>query len=163
MCQTSWFTIDGEQYPAQPITVTLLPKKLRFFWNPAGQMWITKPKTILIFYCNNFYWKFANKHDWIWLLSRRFLGWSRFFKVWPFHSLEWSISNFPCSLPRNITSHSMKNLAFHSSLRWEMIILPILTMSLKHFSLKGWENVIFWTWEWKGKTQGLTKIKILAV
>ena len=31
---------------------------------------------------------------------------------------EWSISNFPCSLTRNITSHCMKNLAFHSSLRW---------------------------------------------
>ena len=30
----------------------------------------------------------------------------------PFHSQEWSISNFPCSLARNITSHSMKNLAF---------------------------------------------------
>ena len=31
---------------------------------------------------------------------------------------KWSISNFPCSLIRtNITSHSMKNLAFHSLLR----------------------------------------------
>ena len=25
---------------------------------------------------------------------------------WPFHSQEWSISNFSCSLTRNITSHS---------------------------------------------------------
>ena len=33
---------------------------------------------------------------------------------------EWSMSNFPCSLTRNITSHSMKNMAFHacSGERW---------------------------------------------
>ena len=48
----------------------------------------------------------------------------------------WSISNFPCSFTRNITSHSMKDLAFHSWLRWKMIILPILTTSLIHFLLK---------------------------
>ena len=47
------------------------------------------------------------------------------------NSQEWSISNFPCSLTRNITSHSMKNLTFHSSLRWQMILHA------------------FWTWEWK--------------
>ena len=35
------------------------------------------------------------------------------------------------------------NLAFHSLLRWKMTILPILTTSLIHFSLKGWENVLF--------------------
>ena len=52
-----------------------------------------------------------------------------------------SISNFPCSLTRNITSHSMKNLAFHSLPGWNVIILPILTTLLVHFSLKGWENV----------------------
>ena len=54
-----------------------------------------------------------------------------------------TISNFPCSLTRNITSHSMKNLACHSLLRWKMIILPILATSFMHFSLKGWENVLF--------------------
>ena len=32
------------------------------------------------------------------------------------------MSNFPCSLTKNITSHSMKNLAFHRLLRWKMII-----------------------------------------
>ena len=53
------------------------------------------------------------------------------------------MSNVPCSLTRNITSHSMKNLAFHSLLRRKMILLPILTTSLIHFSLKGWENVPF--------------------
>ena len=35
----------------------------------------------------------------------------------------YSISNFPCSLTRNITSHSMKKVAFHSLLRWKMITL----------------------------------------
>ena len=55
------------------------------------------------------------------------------------HFQEWSISNFLCSLTRNITSDRMKNLAFHSLLRWQMIIL----LSLIHFSLKGWENVLF--------------------
>ena len=44
-----------------------------------------------------------------------------------------SISNFPCSLTKNITSRSMKNLAFHRLLRCKMITLPILTTSLIHF------------------------------
>ena len=60
---------------------------------------------------------------------------------------------FSCSLTSNITSHSMKNMAFHSLLRWKMIILPILTTSLIHFSLKGWENVTFWSWEWKSSIE----------
>ena len=51
------------------------------------------------------------------------------------------MSNFPCSLTRNITLHTMENLAFHSLLRWNIIVLPILTTSLVHLSLKGWENV----------------------
>ena len=33
-----------------------------------------------------------------------------------------SIQISPCSLTRKITSHSMKNLAFHSLLRWKIII-----------------------------------------
>ena len=39
-------------------------------------------------------------------------------RTWSFmaHSQECSISNFPCSLTRNITSHSMENLVFHGSL-----------------------------------------------
>ena len=51
----------------------------------------------------------------------------------------------PCKgncITRNITSHGMKNLAFHSLLRWK-IILPVLAASLIHFSLKSWENVLF--------------------
>ena len=35
----------------------------------------------------------------------------------------------PCSLARNITSHSLENLAFHSLLRWKMIVITILTTS----------------------------------
>ena len=44
---------------------------------------------------------------------------------------------------RNITSLSMKNLAFHTLLRWNMITLPILNTSLIHFSIKGWEDLLF--------------------
>ena len=40
------------------------------------------------------------------------------------------MSKFPCSLARNMTSHSMENLTFHSLLRWKVIILQILTTSL---------------------------------
>ena len=32
-----------------------------------------------------------------------------------------------------------------------MIILLILTTSLIHFPLKGWENVTFWPWELKAE------------
>ena len=68
-----------------------------------------------------------------------------FHLVWPLHSKEWSIITFSYSLTGNITSHSMRNLAFHSLLRWKMITLPILTTSLFsiHFPLKGWENVLY--------------------
>ena len=51
----------------------------------------------------------------------------------------------PC---RNDTSHTLKNLAFHSLLRWKMIILPIFTTSLngRTFSLnlrvKGLNNIL---------------------
>ena len=57
---------------------------------------------------------------------------------------------FSCSLARNITSHSMKNLAFHHLLRWKSIILTILITSLIHFSLGRSGECTFWTWEWKG-------------
>ena len=41
---------------------------------------------------------------------------------------EWSISNFLHSLTRNVISHSMKNLALHSLLRWKMTILQIVNI-----------------------------------
>ena len=46
---------------------------------------------------------------------------------------------------------------FISLLRWKMIILPILTTSLIHFSSKGWEQVPFWSWEWMVTTGPWTK------
>ena len=55
------------------------------------------------------------------------------------------VSNFkfPLQPHPKITSHGMKNLAFHSLLRWKMIVIPIIRTSLIHFSIKGWENVLF--------------------
>ena len=52
------------------------------------------------------------------------------------HSLEWSISNFPCSLTRNITSHSMKNLAFHSLLRCKMTMCYKFTLPHSYIAQK---------------------------
>ena len=62
-----------------------------------------------------------------------------------FYSQEWSISKFPCSLTRNITSHSIKNLAFHSLLRWKMIdTLHCLTTSAYTFLFKRSGRCTFW-------------------
>ena len=67
--------------------------------------------------------------------------------------------NLSCSLTRNRTSHSMKNLAFHGLLRWKMILLTNSHYITKHFSLGGWENVLLelgservklYTSNWKG-------------
>ena len=59
----------------------------------------------------------------------------------------WAANSHYLSLPRvNITSHSMKNLAFHSLLRCKMIILPILSASPIHYFLFkrfGKINVLF--------------------
>ena len=49
----------------------------------------------------------------------------------------------PAAPNGNITSHSIKNLAFRQLLRWKMIKYY---QSLYHI----WENVTFWLWEWKG-------------
>ena len=58
-------------------------------------------------------------------------------------------SNFPTSFIRNITSYSMENVVFHSFLGWITIILHFSQHHTMHFSFKGWENVTFWSWEWK--------------
>ena len=55
----------------------------------------------------------------------------------------WSISNVPVASPERLHHTVMENVAFHRLLRWKMIILPTLTTSPIHFSLKGWENVCF--------------------
>ena len=54
-----------------------------------------------------------------------------------FHSQQWSLPNSPCCLTRNITPHCMETLAFHSLLRWKIIILPISLPHLYIFSWKG--------------------------
>ena len=64
---------------------------------------------------------------------------------------KWSISNFPRSLTRNITSHSMKNLAFHRLLRWKMTILSILTTSLAHPLFQKVGRIYFLNLGWKGQ------------
>ena len=57
----------------------------------------------------------------------------------------------------------MENLAFHSLFRWKVIILQILTSSLVHFSLKGRENVTFWSWEWKGYSTAFQTFEIFLL
>ena len=62
----------------------------------------------------------------------------------PFQYQEWSISKFPCSLTRNITSHTMlDNLAFHSLLRR---ILYHQLSSTYTFLCKRLGECTFWIW-----------------
>ena len=75
-----------------------------------------------------------------------------------FPSQEWSIPNFFRSLTRNITSQGKRNLASHSLLRWRMIILPILTTSLIHFSFKRLGGCIFSNLECKGQTPSTSRL-----
>ena len=81
--------------------------------------------------------------------------WTLMDRSWTFMDSSLTLSlprviNFPCSLTRNIASHSMKNLAFYSLVRWKMITLPILTPSPIHLSIGRLGECSFWTWEWKG-------------
>ena len=64
------------------------------------------------------------------------------FSIYPYY-WEWSMSKFPCSLTRNMTSHSMENLTFHSLLRWKVIILQFSLHPSYNRFLKGWENTLF--------------------
>ena len=52
------------------------------------------------------------------------------------------MSNIPCSLTRNMTSHSMENLTFHSLLRRKTIILQILATSLIELLSAPWDTVL---------------------
>ena len=63
---------------------------------------------------------------------------------------EWSMSKFPCSLTRNMTSHSMENLTFHSLLRWKVVIIQILATSLIQSLLERLGEYTFLAQEWKG-------------
>ena len=60
-----------------------------------------------------------------------------------FRPQKWSMSNFPCSLTRNITSHSMENLAFHSLLRWGWLYYQFSPTCLYISLYESWENVLF--------------------
>ena len=89
-------------------------------------------------------------------IPEAFEPWSRahqivLMNVNAFHSREWSMSNFSCSLTRNITSHSKENLAFHSLLRWKMIIIQILATSLIQSLFERLGEYTFWAQEWKGE------------
>ena len=64
-------------------------------------------------------------------------------------SAQFQIS--PAASPDKNTSHSMENLVVHSLLTWKMNILPILTISLIHFSLGRLGECTFWTREWKAQ------------
>ena len=59
-----------------------------------------------------------------------------YFLLNPFTLKSNQFQIFPCSLTRNIITQSMKNLVFHSLLRWKIVILPILTTSYIHFLLR---------------------------
>ena len=67
-----------------------------------------------------------------------------------FHSQEWSISSFPFRLTRNITSHSMKNLAFYSLLQMKDDYTTNSHYLTYTFLFKRLGGSTFWTWEWKG-------------
>ena len=49
-----------------------------------------------------------------------------------------------------MTSHSKENMAYYSLLRWKMIIIQILAISLMHFLFKRLGEWTFWAQEWKG-------------
>ena len=63
---------------------------------------------------------------------------------------EWSSSNFSCSLTSHITSHSMKNLAFHSLLRLKDDSCTSSHYLTYTFLLKRLGECTFWAWDWKG-------------
>ena len=60
------------------------------------------------------------------------------------HSQEWSISNFSCCLTRNITSHSMENLAFPSYSDGKMITTNSHYLT---YTIKSLGECTFWTVE----------------
>ena len=49
----------------------------------------------------------------------------------------------PAASPEILHYTVWRTWVFIALLRWKLIILPILATSLVHFSLKGWENVLF--------------------
>ena len=74
----------------------------------------------------------------VWMLQEIFHNWENY------EHLTLSLLRVICSLSRYTTSHSMKNLALHSLLRWKIIILAILATSLIHFLFKMLGERSFW-------------------
>ena len=69
----------------------------------------------------------------------------------PFTPNSDQFQNFSYSLTSKITSHSMENLAFHSLLRWKMIIMYQFSLPAHlYIALYKVGRINFWTWEWKG-------------
>ena len=66
--------------------------------------------------------------------------------AWPFHSQEWSISNFSCSLTRNTTSHGVEKVAFHSLLS-QMEDVYTNSHYLTYINRLGECTLL--NWEWK--------------
>ena len=56
----------------------------------------------------------------------------------------------PLQPHKNMTSHSMENLTFHSLLRSKIIILQILATSLIQLLFERLGEYTFWAQEWKG-------------
>ena len=91
----------------------------------------------------------------LWLI----LNW--FYK--PFRSQECgSISNSSCSLTRYITSHSMKNLTFHSLLRWNMIITTNSHYLTYTFLFRKVGRMYFLNFNWAGCTLQCCNLGVCA-
>ena len=71
------------------------------------------------------------------------------FSTLAFTPESYQVQNFPCILTSNISSHTMKNLAFLSLLRWKTIGLPTSHCITNKFLYKRLGECTFWTWEWK--------------
>ena len=72
----------------------------------------------------------------------------------PLHSQVWSSSHFSCGLTSNITSPTVwRTWLFIAYRRWKNYTTNshYFTCTFLFTRLKGWENVRFWTWEWKSK------------
>ena len=87
-------------------------------------------------------WKAKFSNCVMWYFWWRCIG-VRLIIHYPFHSQEWSISNFPCSLTRNIASHSMENLTFHKLTQMKDDYTTNSHCITCTCLFKGWENVLF--------------------
>ena len=82
-------------------------------------------------------------------------------RTWSFmaHSHEWSISNFSCSLNRNVTSHSLKNLAFHGFTQMkDDYTTNSHYLSYIHFSCVKLGECTSCAWEWKSEPNSMLAV-----